>query len=86
MKKKNFRLQKILEYRERIVELEKNKLAELNVRLSSTNNKIMTVDAEITKQVNDKETAETIYKVMYDKYIKKLTDEKKRIDKGEETA
>ncbi len=46
----------------------------------------MTVDAEITKQVNDKETAETIYKVMYDKYIKKLTDEKKRIDKGEETA
>ncbi|PLX66760.1 MAG: hypothetical protein C0603_11195 [Denitrovibrio sp.] len=79
--KKNFRLQKILEYRERIVDLEKNKLAEINGKLTNTNNKIKTTDTEITKQVDDRQTAENMFKIMYDKYIKKLTYEKTELIK-----
>jgi len=79
--KKNFRLQKILEYRERIVELEKNKLAELNVKLTNVSNMIITTADNINKQVDNKQLAENIYKNMYDKYIKKLTAEKDQLTK-----
>lgn len=79
--KRNFRLQKVLEYRERMVELEKNKLADLNHKLDNTRSRIELTEAEITKQVADKETAENIYKTMYDKYIRKLTAEKNTLVK-----
>jgi len=74
--KKNFRLQKILEYRERIVELEKNKLAEINLKLADTKRKITAAENEIEHQVTERQNAENIFKSMYDKYIKKLSNEK----------
>lgn len=74
--RKNFRLQKVLEYRERIVDLEKNKLAELNAKLEGTKMKIKNLEQEITKQIDEKQTAENIFRAMYDKYITKLTTQK----------
>jgi len=79
--KKNFRLQKVLEYRERIVEIEKNKLAELSGKLENVKNRIQNTEDEIVKQVEDKESAETAFKTMYDKYIAKLTHEKSELNK-----
>ena len=48
--KKNFRLQKVLEYRERLVDLEKNKLAEINSKLERTKLKsaeLLTAGSEV---------------------------------------
>lgn len=79
--KKNFRLQKVLEYRERIVDLEKNKLTELNVKLGNTVKRIKDTEESIERQVAEKEFAENMFKTMYDKYIKKLTNEKNALIK-----
>lgn len=77
--KKNFRLQKVLEYRERLVEIEKNKLADLNAKLAMAIKKLEETEQNIEKQITDRETAENIYRSMYDKYIKRLTTEKASI-------
>ena len=79
--KRKFRLQKILEYRERIVDLEKNKLAEMNAKLDVVKRKIHETETEIIKQVDDKETAESKFQTMYDKYITKLTAQKSALIK-----
>lgn len=74
--KREFRLQKILEYRERIVDIEKGKLTELNARLLENRNSIMSVQHEIEQKVDERETAKTAMLVMYDAYIKKLNERK----------
>jgi flagellar FliJ protein len=79
--KKNFRLQKILEYRERIVELEKNKLTELHLKLNSVKEKIKDTSDNIARQYEEQERAENIYKSMYDKYIKKLKNEMETLNR-----
>lgn len=79
--KKQFRLQKVLEYRERIVEIEKNKLAEINAKLANTRAKIKETEEEIGRQFVELESAENIFKTMYDKYIKKLTADKSTLNR-----
>jgi len=79
--KKNFRLQKVLEYRERIVDIEKNKLSAMNAKLADTNAKVKAAEDEIAKQVEDKQTAENMFRSMYDKYIAKLTGQKNALVK-----
>lgn len=74
--KREFRLQKILEYRERIVDIEKGKLSELNTKLLENKNNIRIVQKEIDVKVDERETAQTSMLIMFDKYIKKLEDQR----------
>jgi len=78
---RKFRLQKVLEYRERLVELEKNKLAELHKKLSNTETRILVTEESINNKVNERQDAEHQFKGMYDKYIAKLTGEKNALVK-----
>ena len=79
--KKNFRLQKVLEYRERIVDLEKNKLAEMNKKLTEMRQKLTELEEDIVKQVDGRETADSRFRSMYDKYIAKLNGQKNALVK-----
>jgi len=74
--KRTFRLQKVLEYRERLVDIEKNKLAEINAKLERTKAHIIEADRIIEEKVNERQDCEHAYKSMYDKYIRKLTIDK----------
>lgn len=74
--KKTFRLQKVLEYRERLVDIEKNKLAEINAKLERTKAHIIEADRLINEKVDEREGCEPAFRTMYDKYIKKLTVDK----------
>lgn len=80
--KREFRLQKILEYRARIVDIEKAKLSELHTRLLENKNSIMSVQHEIELKVGERETAENRMLVMYDAYIKKLNEKKANLLKA----
>jgi flagellar FliJ protein len=71
--KRTFRLQKVLEYRERLVDIEKNKLAEVNAKLERTKAHIIEADRIIEEKVDEKQYCEHAFKSMYDKYIKRLT-------------
>lgn len=75
--KREFRLQKILEYRARIVDVEKGKLTAINTRLLENANNIRSTQAEIDLKVTERETAQTAMLIMYDKYIKMLDDKRK---------
>jgi flagellar FliJ protein len=79
--KKNFRLQKVLEYRERVVELEKNKLAELNNKLFDVNAKILDMTNSIELKMKEREVADNSFLLMYDKFIAKLEQHKKNLIK-----
>lgn len=74
--KKQFRLQKVLEYRERIVEIEKGKLSALNTKLLENRNAIMATQKEIDSKVEESDSAPAAMMLLYDKYIKKLNDNK----------
>lgn len=74
--KKQFRLQKVLEYRERIVEIEKGKLSAFNTRLLENRNAIMATQKEIDSKVEESDSAPAAMMLLYDKYIKKLNDQK----------
>ncbi|WP_303851107.1 flagellar export protein FliJ [Seleniivibrio woodruffii] len=74
--KKQFRLQKVLEYRERIVEIEKGKLSALNTKLLENRNAIMAIQKEIDSKVEESDSAPAAMMLLYDKYIKKLNDQK----------
>jgi len=76
--RKNFRLQKVLEYRERLVDLEKNKLAELNSHLERVKIKIAETEELIDLKVKERETADGLFRNMYDKYIGKLTEDRNK--------
>lgn len=75
--KREFRLQKVLEYRARIVDVEKAKLTAINSRLLENKNNIMATQQELELKVSERETAQTAMLIMYDKYIKMLDDRKK---------
>ena len=79
--KKNFRLQKVLEYRERLVDLEKNKLAEINSKLERTKLKSVEADEIINLKVEERGTADSRFRSMYDKYIKRITNDKNMLIK-----
>ncbi|MGD9809555.1 MAG: flagellar export protein FliJ [Deferribacterales bacterium] len=71
--KRTFRLQKVLEYRERLVDIEKNKLADVNAKLERTKAHIIEADRIIEEKVEEKQNCDHAFKTMYDKYIKRLT-------------
>jgi len=79
--KKQFRLQKVLEYRERIVEIEKGKLSTLNTKLLENRNAIMSTQKEIDSKVEESDSAPAAMMLLYDKYIKKLNDQKSALVK-----
>ncbi|MCD8554564.1 flagellar export protein FliJ [Seleniivibrio sp.] len=79
--KKQFRLQKVLEYRERIVEVEKGKLSVLNTRLLENRNAIMATQKEIDLKIEESDTAPAAMMLLFDKYIKKLNDQKAQLIK-----
>jgi len=78
---RKFRLQKVLEYRERLVDIEKNKLAAINAKLEHTKAKIKEAEDIISQKVDEKQTAEPAFRNMYDKYLAKLTAEKNMLIK-----
>ncbi|MGE4267389.1 MAG: flagellar export protein FliJ [Deferribacterales bacterium] len=79
--KKQFRLQKVLEYRERIVDVEKGKLSVLNTRLLENRNAIMATQKEIDLKIEESDTAPAAMMLLFDKYIKKLNDQKAQLIK-----
>ncbi|MGE4317673.1 MAG: flagellar export protein FliJ [Deferribacterales bacterium] len=74
--KREFRLQKVLEYRERIVTIEKAKLADLHTRLLENRNSILAIQNEASAKLTEMETADTAILFMYDKYLKSLAEKK----------
>ncbi len=74
--KREFRLQKVLEYRERLVSIEKAKLAELHTRLLENRNSILAIQNEAKLKLEEMETADTTILFMYDKYLKSLAEKK----------
>lgn len=80
--KRQFRLQKVLEYRERVVEIEKGKLSVLNTRLLENRNSIMAVQAEIETKIAESDSANSAMRVLFEKYIKKLNDDKQLLIKA----
>ncbi|TCK60013.1 flagellar export protein FliJ [Seleniivibrio woodruffii] len=79
--KRQFRLQKVLEYRERVVEIEKGKLSVLNTRLLENRNRIMAVQAEIETKIAESDSANSAMRVLFEKYIKKLNEDKQQLIK-----
>jgi len=79
--KRQFRLQKVLEYRERVVEIEKGKLSVLNTRLLENRNSIMAVQAEIETKIAESDSANSAMRVLFEKYIKKLNEDKQQLIK-----
>jgi len=77
--KRDFRLQKVLEYRERVVDIEKNKLAELNNKLSETDAQILEMANNIELKLKEREAADTAFISMYDKFIAKLQTHKNNL-------
>jgi flagellar FliJ protein len=74
--RKQFRLQKVLEYRERIVEIEKGKLSVLNTKLLENKNAIMAMQKEIDLKIEETDSAPAAMLPLFDKYIKKLNEQK----------
>ncbi|UOD35044.1 flagellar export protein FliJ [Deferribacteraceae bacterium V6Fe1] len=74
--KKDFKLQKVLEYRERKLELEKKKLTEIQNKLKEANYGIEKVLADINKNMVDMKDAKNFQFIkMYELYIEKLEKE-----------
>jgi len=74
--KKDFKLQKVLEYRERKFELEKKKLTEFQNKLKEANYGIEKVLSDINKNMIDmKDTKNFQFLKMYELYIEKLEKE-----------
>lgn len=74
--KKDFKLLKVLEYRERKLELEKKKLTELEAKLRETNFSIEKVLSDIDKNMTDMKDSNNFQFIkMYELYIEKLEKE-----------
>jgi len=74
--KKDFKLQKVLEYRERKFELEKKKLTEFQNKLKEANYGIEKVLFDINKNMIDMKDAKNFRFIkMYELYIEKLEKE-----------
>lgn len=74
--KKDFKLLKVLEYRERKVELEKKKLTELEAKLKETKFRIEKVLSDIHKNMTDMKDPNNFQFIkMYELYIEKLEKE-----------
>lgn len=73
---RKFRLQKVLEHRERLVELAKAKLNDLIIKEKELKNKIDIIRLEIEKKTAEQFTAkqkgQLEFILMYDRYIDKL--------------
>lgn len=74
--KKDFKLLKVLEYRERKLELEKKKLTELEAKLRDTNFSIEKVLSDIDKNMTDMKDPNNFQFIkIYELYIEKLEKE-----------
>lgn len=74
--KKDFKLLKVLEYRERKLELEKKKLTEFQAKLRETNFSIEKVLSDIDKNMTDMKDSNNFQFIkMYELYIEKLEKE-----------
>ncbi|MBZ4672359.1 MAG: flagellar protein FliJ [Deferribacteraceae bacterium] len=74
--KKDFKLQKVLEYRERKLELEKKKLTELQNKLKEANFGIEKILSDINKNMIEMKDARNFQFIkMYELYIEKLEKE-----------
>ncbi|MCB4203745.1 flagellar FliJ family protein [Deferribacterales bacterium Es71-Z0220] len=74
--KKDFKLQKVLEYRERKLELEKKKLTELQNKLKEANFGIEKILSDINKNIIEMKDARNFQFIkMYELYIEKLEKE-----------
>jgi len=82
--KKQFKLQKVLEHRERVAELEKNKLAEIRLKESQVKDTLAVVIENIDKKLSEQQEfrskGDITFMRMYDNFINKLKQQKMQLE------